>query len=100
MKRTLSLAVALLIGGTMTVEAKTAVIETSQGTITCKLFDKDAPNTVANFAGLASGTKEFRDPQTGQMVKRNFYDGLTFHRVIPNFMIQGGDPVGNGTGGP
>jgi peptidyl-prolyl cis-trans isomerase A (cyclophilin A) len=76
------------------------VIETSKGTIICDLFEKDAPNTVANFVGLATGTKEYKDPKTGQMKKSNYYDGLTFHRVIPNFMIQGGDPVGNGTGGP
>ena len=58
------------------------------------------PNTVANFAGLAEGTKEFTDPKTGQKTKRPFYDGLVFHRVIADFMIQGGDPLGTGTGGP
>jgi peptidyl-prolyl cis-trans isomerase A (cyclophilin A) len=84
----------------MAIEAKTAVIETSKGTITCELFDKQTPATVANFVGLADGTKEYKDPKTGQMKKTHFYDGLVFHRVIPNFMIQGGDPLGTGTGGP
>ncbi|HEY0713918.1 MAG TPA: peptidylprolyl isomerase [Polyangia bacterium] len=65
-----------------------------------ELFEDDAPNTVANFVGLASGTKEFTDPKTREKVKRPFYDGLTFHRVISNFMIQGGCPIGTGTGGP
>lgn len=77
-----------------------AVFDTTQGTIVIKLFPKDAPKTVDNFVGLAKGTKEFKDPKTGQMVKRPLYDGLVFHRVIPDFMIQGGDPLGNGTGGP
>src|SRR4029077_302666 len=71
-----------------------------KGTITVTLFDKQAPVTIANFMGLANGTKEYKDPKTGQMKKSNFYDGLIFHRVIPNFMIQGGDPLGTGTGGP
>jgi peptidyl-prolyl cis-trans isomerase B (cyclophilin B) len=74
--------------------------ETTKGEIVAELFDDDAPGTVANFAGLAAGTKEFKDPKTGEKVKRPFYDGLSFHRVIPNFVIQGGCPVGNGTGGP
>ena len=77
-----------------------AVMETSQGTITLELFEKDAPKTVANFVGLAEGTKEWTDPKTRQKVKRPLYDGVIFHRVIPGFMIQGGDPLGNGTGGP
>jgi peptidyl-prolyl cis-trans isomerase A (cyclophilin A) len=59
-----------------------------------------APKTVANFVGLATGTKEYADPQTGEKTTGNFYDGLTFHRVIDGFMIQGGDPLGVGTGGP
>ena len=77
-----------------------AIFETSMGTIVCKLFEKEAPKTVENFIGLAEGTKEFTDESTGQKVKRNFYNGLAFHRVIPNFMIQGGCPRGDGRGGP
>jgi|AGTN01.1.fsa_nt_gi Peptidyl-prolyl cis-trans isomerase (rotamase) - cyclophilin family len=73
---------------------------TNQGNFKVKLFDKDAPKTVANFVGLAQGTKEFTDPKTGKTVKRPFYNGLIFHRVIDGFMIQGGDPLGNGTGDP
>jgi peptidyl-prolyl cis-trans isomerase A (cyclophilin A) len=77
-----------------------AVFDTTQGTIVVKLFEKEAPQTVGNFVGLAEGTKEFKDPNTGQKVKRPFYDGLIFHRVIPQFMIQGGCPLGTGTGDP
>ncbi len=77
-----------------------AVFATSAGTIICRLFPDKAPVTCENFVGLAEGTKEWRDPKTGRQVKRPFYDGLTFHRVIPNFMIQGGCPLGTGTGGP
>ena len=77
-----------------------AVFDTSQGTIVVRLFEKEAPQTVGNFVGLAEGTKEFKDPKTGQKVKRPFYDGLIFHRVIPQFMIQGGCPLGTGTGDP
>lgn len=77
-----------------------AEFETSMGKITCRLFPDRAPKTVGNFTGLAKGTLEFTDPATRQKTKRQFYDGLTFHRVIPNFMIQGGCPLGTGTGGP
>lgn len=77
-----------------------AEFDTSMGEIICQLFPQSAPHTVENFTGLATGSKEFLDPQSGSMVKRPFYDGLVFHRVIKNFMIQGGDPLGNGTGGP
>ena len=77
-----------------------AKFTTSEGNFTVRLFDQEAPNTVANFAGLAEGSKEFTDPKTGQKTKRPFYDGLIFHRVISGFMIQGGDPLGTGTGGP
>jgi peptidyl-prolyl cis-trans isomerase A (cyclophilin A) len=77
-----------------------AVFETTQGTFKIKLFADKAPKTVENFVGLAEGTKEFTDPKTDKKVKRPFYDGLIFHRVIPNFMVQGGDPLGTGTGGP
>jgi len=77
-----------------------AIFHTNKGTITCSLFEKEAPRTVDNFVGLADGTKEWTDPKTGKKVKKRFYDGLIFHRVIPNFMIQGGDPEGTGRGGP
>lgn len=77
-----------------------AVFETNMGTFKVKLFNEQVPKTIDNFVGLAEGTKEFTDPKTGGKTKRKFYDGLVFHRIIPNFMIQGGDPLGNGTGGP
>jgi len=77
-----------------------ATIETSEGTLTCELLPSHAPMTVANFVGLATGQKPFTDPRSGAKVTRRYYDGLTFHRVIPGFMIQGGDPLGTGTGGP
>ncbi|MDR1952600.1 MAG: peptidylprolyl isomerase [Elusimicrobiota bacterium] len=77
-----------------------AIIKTNLGTIEIKLLPENAPETVANFVGLATGQKEFTDPKTNQKTKRKFYDGLIFHRVIPDFMIQGGDPLGTGTGGP
>jgi peptidyl-prolyl cis-trans isomerase A (cyclophilin A) len=73
---------------------------TSEGSFTVRLFDEQAPKTVANFVGLAEGSKEFVDPKTGQKTTRPFYNGLIFHRVIEGFMIQGGDPLGTGTGGP
>ena len=76
------------------------LIKTSLGDITLELFANEAPNTVANFVGLADGTKEFTDPKTKKKVKRPYFDGLKFHRVIPNFMGQGGCPLGNGSGGP
>jgi peptidyl-prolyl cis-trans isomerase A (cyclophilin A) len=77
-----------------------AIFETSMGNIVCRLFEKEAPKTVENFIGLAEGTKEFRDPIGGKKEKRRYYDGLIFHRVIPDFMIQGGCPQGDGRGGP
>lgn len=77
-----------------------ARIETSAGTVVVKLFEQQVPNTVANFVGLARGKKPFQDPKSGEWKRAPFYDGLTFHRVIPNFMIQGGCPLGQGTGGP
>lgn len=79
----------------------TAVIKTSMGTITVKLFKDKAPLTVDNFIGLATGKKEWTDPKTGKSVKgKSLYAGTIFHRVIPDFMIQGGDPLGQGIGGP
>lgn len=77
-----------------------AVFETNKGTFKVKLYADKAPKTVENFVGLATGTKEWTDPKTGKGTKKPFFDGLTFHRVIPNFMIQGGCPLGTGTGGP
>jgi len=78
-----------------------ATINTTQGAIVVKFFEKEAPITVRNFVGLARGTKAWKDPKTGLMVmKRSLYNGTIFHRVIPNFMIQGGDPLGTGLGGP
>ena len=77
-----------------------AIFETSQGNIVIRLLEKEAPNTVANFVGLAEGTKEFTNERTGKKEKRPYYDGLIFHRVIPQFMIQGGCPEGSGRGGP
>lgn len=79
----------------------TAIFDTTMGRITCRLFDQQAPKTVANFIGLAEGTKDWTDPVTHQkMHNKPFYDGTIFHRVIPEFMIQGGDPTGTGTGDP
>jgi peptidyl-prolyl cis-trans isomerase A (cyclophilin A) len=73
---------------------------TSEGNFTARLFDTEAPNTVANFSGLADGSREWTDPRTGRKVKQPYYNGTIFHRVIDGFMIQGGDPLGQGTGGP
>src|SRR5215469_10656436 len=79
----------------------TALIDTSMGRLTCKLYEQQAPVTVANFIGLAEGTKDWTDPTTLKKVHgQPFYNGTTFHRVIPEFMIQGGDKAGNGTGDP
>ncbi len=77
-----------------------AVIETTLGTIVCKLHYDKVPMTVGNFVGLATGEREWTDPKTNQKAKRPFYDGIKFHRVIPGFMIQTGDPTGTGMGGP
>jgi peptidyl-prolyl cis-trans isomerase A (cyclophilin A) len=77
-----------------------ARFDTSEGTFKIRLFEKEAPKTVENFVGLAEGTKEWRDPATGQAKRGPFYDGVIFHRVINGFMIQGGDRLGQGTGGP
>jgi peptidyl-prolyl cis-trans isomerase A (cyclophilin A) len=77
-----------------------AHVETTEGSFTIRLFEKEAPRTVANFVGLAEGTKEWTDPATGAKKKEPYYDGVIFHRVINGFMIQGGDRLGQGTGGP
>src|ERR1700722_66961 len=79
----------------------TVLIDTTMGRLTCKLFDKQAPVTVANFIGLSEGTKDWTDDKTLKKVHgQPYYNGTTFHRVIPEFMIQGGDRVGDGTGDP
>ena len=77
-----------------------AHFQTSLGTFTVELFEDKAPKTVANFTGLAEGTKEWKHPKTGERHAKPFYDGIIFHRVIDGFMIQGGDPLGQGHGGP
>ena len=73
---------------------------TSEGNFTARLFEDEAPKTVANFTGLADGSKEWTDPRTGKKTHDKYFDGTVFHRVIADFMIQGGDPLGQGTGGP
>jgi len=77
-----------------------ATFDTSEGTIVVRLFEKDAPITVKNFVELAEGTREWTDPRDRQKKKAPLYNGTIFHRVIPDFMIQGGDPTGTGMGGP
>jgi len=77
-----------------------ATFQTSMGEIVVRLLPEKAPKTVENFVGLAEGTREWTDPKSGQKTKKPLYDGTLFHRVIPDFMIQGGDPLGTGTGGP
>jgi peptidyl-prolyl cis-trans isomerase A (cyclophilin A) len=98
-------AAAVMTGAAAAQDAKAggktlARFDTSMGAFTVELFEKDAPKTVANFVGLTNGTKEWTDPKTSEKVKKPYFNGLTFHRVIANFMIQGGDPLGTGTGGP
>ena len=106
-KQLIVLAAGVLMSSTLVVAGQDAakktpyaVFTTSEGNFTVRLFEKDAPKTVANFIGLAEGTKEWTDPRTNEKVKKPYYNGLTFHRVIAGFMIQGGDPLGTGTGGP
>jgi peptidyl-prolyl cis-trans isomerase A (cyclophilin A) len=77
-----------------------AHFDTSLGQFTAELFDTKVPKTVANFVDLAEGTKEWKHPKTGERHKKPFYDGIIFHRVIAGFMLQGGDPLGQGYGGP
>jgi peptidyl-prolyl cis-trans isomerase A (cyclophilin A) len=84
----------------MAAEPLHATFHTSLGDIVVKLLPEKAPKTVENFVALAEGTREWTVPKSGQKVKRPLYDGTVFHRVIPDFMIQGGDPLGTGTGGP
>jgi len=78
----------------------TATLRTNQGTIVLRLFPDHAPKTVRNFTDLAQGTREWVNPSTGRKTTDRLYDGTIFHRVIPDFMIQGGDPLGSGRGGP
>jgi peptidyl-prolyl cis-trans isomerase A (cyclophilin A) len=106
-KRMLVMAVLLELlcctGSSLAQEKKTpvyATLKTSMGDIVIELFEDKAPKTVANFVALATGSKEWTDPKTKEKVRRPLYNGTIFHRVIPGFMIQGGDPLGNGTGGP
>jgi peptidyl-prolyl cis-trans isomerase A (cyclophilin A) len=82
------------------VSMSTAILKTSMGEIVIELFTNQAPKTVKNFVDLATGAKEWTDPNIGEKVKTKLYDGTIFHRVIPGFMIQGGDPLGSGMGGP
>ena len=77
-----------------------ATLKTNKGDIAIELFPNHAPKTVDNFVGLAEGTKDWKDPKTGKPSNERFYDGLGFHRIIANFMLQGGCPLGTGTGGP
>lgn len=96
-------AISLSVMNTQAQETKKplyATLKTSMGDIVVRLYEDKAPKTVANFVGLATGAKEWTDPKTREKVKRPLYNGTIFHRVIPGFMIQGGDPLGNGTGGP
>ncbi len=77
-----------------------ATIRTTMGDLECELYDDLVPVTVANFVGLANGSKAYKNPDTGEVERGNFYDGVIFHRIIKNFMLQGGDPTGTGRGGP
>jgi len=77
-----------------------AVLQTNFGDVDLQLFEDRAPNTVANFVGLATGKRTWEDPESGEEKNEPFYDGVGFHRIIPNFMVQGGDPTGTGRGGP
>ena len=96
-------AISIFVTNAQAQEAKQslyATLKTSMGDIVLLLYADKAPKTVANFVDLATGAKQWTDPKTGEKVKRPLYNGTIFHRVIPGFMIQGGDPLGNGTGGP
>ncbi|MCD7101155.1 peptidylprolyl isomerase [Pseudoclavibacter sp. 13-3] len=84
----------------MTQHTHTATLHTNHGDIVINLFDFQAPKTVENFVGLATGEKEWKHPDTGETKTTPLYQDVIFHRVIPGFMIQGGDPIGTGTGGP
>jgi peptidyl-prolyl cis-trans isomerase A (cyclophilin A) len=94
------LALTLSAEGRKKMEKQYATLDTSLGKIVCELYPDVAPLTVRNFVGLASGTQPWEDPKSKEIVKKPLYNGTIFHRVIPNFMIQGGDPLGTGIGGP
>ncbi|PIP81843.1 MAG: peptidyl-prolyl cis-trans isomerase [Elusimicrobia bacterium CG_4_9_14_3_um_filter_62_55] len=94
------LAAPLKAAGWDTTAGLYAIFNTGKGDIICRLFEKESPVTVDNFTGLALGTKEYTDPRDGKKKTGRYYDGTVFHRVIAGFMIQGGDPLGQGTGGP
>lgn len=102
MKKIALLLLLVSLGGIILAEQDVVnvIMKTNYGDIYLELYPKIAPKTVENFVGLATGTKEWTDPKTGEKVKRPLYNGTIFHRVIKDFMIQGGDPLGNGTGGP
>src|ERR1700722_13240326 len=87
-------------GGERMADTLTATLQTNQGRIVLRLFPDHAPKTVRNFMELAEGGREWTDPRTGQKTTSKLYDGTVFHRVIPDFMIQGGDPLGSGRSGP
>jgi len=96
-----ALSVGMLISSSVFAKDKIAIIQTTAGKITVKFFADKAPKTVENFIGLATGKKEWTEPKSGKIVKgKALYNGTIFHRIIPDFMIQGGDPLGQGTGGP
>ena len=101
LKNTFAVGLLGLLASVQPLWASTAVIRTTAGNITVKLFDKEAPMTTKNFIGLATGKKVWTDMRTGKKMKHKpLYNGTIFHRVISGFMIQGGDPLGNGMGGP
>ena len=100
MKKIFFIIIMLITGGIILAETINVTMQTTMGDIKLELYPDVAPKTVANFVQLANGTKEFTDPQTNEKIKRAFYDGIKFHRVISDFMIQSGCPLGTGTGGP
>jgi len=100
MLRKVMIMLIIMTGAYLMAENPKVTMQTNYGDIELELFQDIAPKTVENFIGLATGTKEWTDPETHEMVKKPFYDGIIFHRVIKDFMIQGGCPLGTGTGGP
>jgi len=92
--------IAVSAEGKKKMDKQYAILDTSLGKIVCELLPKEAPATVKNFIGLTKGERGWLDPKTQEIEKKPLYNGTVFHRVIPDFMVQGGDPLGNGTGGP